>query len=104
MRYAYHDIGEQQPGNVAVVRWRGSPADVLLLDSVNFCKYRDGATFSYSAGGHFRRSPARVPIPDAGHWFVVIDFHRHSEGLAATVEVMAPDDAGSSRESLVAAD
>ena len=32
MRYLYHDLGAQPQGCTAVVRWRGSGADVLLLD------------------------------------------------------------------------
>jgi hypothetical protein len=103
MRYAYQDLGKQPRGAVALVRWRGSPAEIFLLDSVNFCKYRDGASFSYSAGGNYRHSPAEVHIPDDGHWFVVVDFHRHSGELAATIEVIVPDHDSSRREPVAAA-
>ena len=87
MRYAYYDLGERQQGTTVVVRWRGSPADVMLLDPVNFSKYRDaGGLLSYERGGHYPRSPARLTIPEDGRWYVVADFHGHSNLLHATVE------------------
>jgi hypothetical protein len=91
MRYAYHDLGEVERGSTAVVRWRGSPADVLLLDPVNLSKYRDGLLFTYHSGGHYPRSPARLSIPEDGHWFAVVDFHGYSARTRATVEVRPPD-------------
>jgi hypothetical protein len=90
MRYAYHDLGEQEQGATAVVRWRGSGADVLLLDPVNFVKYKGGTLFTYSAGGHYRRSPARLPIPEDGRWYAVVDFHGYSARARAAIEVLAP--------------
>jgi hypothetical protein len=90
MRYAYYELGEQQGGSTAVVRWRGSPADVFLLDPVNFHKYRHGSLFTYFAGGHYRRSPARLVIPDDGPWYVVADLRGYSARCAATVEVLTP--------------
>lgn len=99
MRYAYHDLGEQQRGATAVVRWRGSPADVLLLDPVNFFKYRGGTLFTYSAGGHYRRAPARLPITEDGRWYVVADFHGYSAQARATIEVLPPPEGEQPAES-----
>lgn len=89
MRYAYHDLGEQQAGNEVVVRWRGSPADVMLVDAVNFCRYRDGTHFTYEAGGHYRRTPARLTVPETGSWFVVADLRGYSLNAEPTVEVVS---------------
>lgn len=89
MTFAYGDLGEQTAGSTAVVRWRGSAANVGLLDRVNFAKYREGQTpVFYSAGGH-GRSPVRLPIPGDGRWFVVADFI----GLdtKGTVEIVRED-------------
>jgi hypothetical protein len=93
MRYAYHDLGEQEEGSTAVVRWRGSPANVLMLDPVNFSKYCE-ATMPVvpSAGGRYRRSPARVPIPQDGRWYVVIDLGGRSGHANPTVEVLPRED------------
>ncbi len=88
MRYAYADLGYQGEGTSAVVRWRGSAADVLLLDPVNFAKYRDGrGTVFSSGGGHFRRAPAQLPIPLSGRWYVVADLRGHGMLSHPTVEV-----------------
>lgn len=89
MRYAYHDLGKQPQGSRAIVRWRGSSADVLLLDPVNFSKYRDGRRpVFYSGGGRYRHSPARLSIPEEGHWYVIADLRGYSTGAKATVEVL----------------
>lgn len=88
MRYAYQDLGDQPKGTSAIVRWTGAAADVLLLDPVNFVKYREGrAPVTYSGGGHFRRPPARLDIPEDGHWYVVADLRGYSTNARATVEI-----------------
>ena len=89
MRYAYHDLGDQPAVSTAVIHWRGSAADVLLLDPVNFCKYREGkSAVLYSGGGRYGRSPARLSIPEDEHWYIVADFGGTS--TKATVEILKP--------------
>ena len=92
MRYAYKDLGQQPAGSTAIVRWRGSAANVILLDPVNFSKYRDGRPFFYADGGHYGRPPARITIPEDGRWYVVVDLRRYA-GSAPTVKVLRPRDA-----------
>lgn len=93
MRYAYKDLGEQPAGSTAVVRWRGAAAKVILLDAVNFSKYQhcDGRPFFYDAGGHYRRPPAQLSIPQDGRWYVVVDLGGYAAS-APTVEVLSPQD------------
>ena len=90
MRYAYTDLGEQPAGTTVVVRWSGSAAKVMLLDGVNFSKYQhcDGRPFFFDGGGHYRRPPAQLLIPQDGRWYVVVDLGRNA-GAAPTVEVLA---------------
>jgi hypothetical protein len=103
MRYAYRDLGEQPAGSTAVVRWSGGAASVILLDPVNFSKYRhcNGRPFFYDGGGHYGRPPARLSIPQDGRWYIVVDLGGYA-GAAPTVELFAPEDAkpraGSPRE------
>ncbi len=93
MRYAYYDLGDRGAGTKVVVRWKGSGAKVMLLDPVNFCKYRytDGRPFFYEAGGQYGRPPARLSIPEDGRWFVVADLGSDGSRARPTVEVLAAD-------------
>jgi uncharacterized protein DUF1883 len=92
MRYAYHDLGDQQAGSIVTVRWRGGRADVLLLDPVSFSKYcRDKTVVFRAGGGSYGHPPARLSIPDNGHWYIVLDRHGYSTHAEATVEVQHPD-------------
>lgn len=47
-------------------------ANVRLLDSINFDKYRRGQEHQYR-GGLAQRSPVRIAIPSDGHWHAVVD-------------------------------
>lgn len=49
-----------------------SGANVRLLDSTNFSKYRRGEQHRY-IGGLARTSPMRLTIPSSGHWHAVVD-------------------------------
>ena len=92
MRWAYRSLGEQDEGSTVVVRWRGSAADVLLLDPVNFTRYCEARhPVFYSAGGRYTRAPARLTIPRDGRWYVVADLHGFSRHAEATVEVVTRD-------------
>ncbi len=92
MRYAYLDLGEQSAGTAVVVRWSGARADVMLLDPVNFAKYRERRQLVLRGdGGRYARSPARMTIPEDGHWYVVADLRGHATFAEAVVEVHEPD-------------
>ena len=99
MRYAYYDLGDQPAGSVAVVRMRGSAANVILLNSLNFAYYRAGGAFFYDAGGHCLTSPVELRIPQDGHWYVVIDLGGYSGRIRASVPMLAPDEAQPTSES-----
>ena len=102
MRYAYHDLGHQDEGNTIVVRWRGSGADVMLLDPVNFVKYREARKpVFYGAGGNYGRPPAELTIPEDGRWYVVADLHGYSANAKATVEVLGAAEEESQEAELI---
>lgn len=92
MRYAYCDLGNQPEGSIVRVRWRGgSSADVMLLDPVNFTKYREGTgPVVYGDGGRSSRGPAQLTIPEEGRWYVVADLRSYGQLTEATVEVIHP--------------
>lgn len=91
MRYAYRDLGKQAKGGTVIVRWSGgAAADVLLLDPVNFTKYREGwMPLTYSDGGRYLQPPAELTIPEDGRWYVVADLRGYGSFGKATVELPA---------------
>ena len=66
-----YDLGQCQRGDVVEVTLT-RPANVRLLDSTNFQKYRRAQKHTLH-GGLAKKSPARMPIPRTGHWIVVVD-------------------------------
>lgn len=92
MKYLYYDLGEQEQENWVVAHLRGSAANVILLDTLNFERYRFGRPFEYTGGLH-THTPARLQIPQGGHWYLVIDcggYRHHVHPV--NVEIVAPDE------------
>lgn len=78
MNYLHSDLGHRKRGDVLVVTLT-SGANVRLLDSSNYQKYKRGQKHRYT-GGLAKKSPARIPIPSTGHWYAVADM----QGLRGT--------------------
>lgn len=93
MKYLYYHLGETQPDSFVVAHLHGSAANVILLDPLNFDRYRFGQPFVYAGGGFFTRTPVRLRIPRAGHWLLVIDCggYAHRAGVEK-IEVLSPDE------------
>jgi hypothetical protein len=72
MDYVVHDLGRQSKGATAVINLSGSAANVRLMDSSNYQKYKSGRDHR-CIGGLARRSPVRLAIPSSGHWYVTVD-------------------------------
>jgi Domain of unknown function (DUF1883) len=89
MKYAYADLGRQQRGNEVVINLRGGARNVMLLDVANFMRYRTGRSFRFT-GGRYRGSPARLDVPQDGHWYAVLDLASYNSRAKATVEVIKP--------------
>lgn len=73
------DLGFRQAGDVVEITLSGNAANVRLLDGGNFQAYRNGRQHRY-IGGLAKTSPARLQIPNSGHWHVVVDM----QGLQGT--------------------
>lgn len=93
--YAYYDLGELSQGDTVVVRLRGSPPNVLLLDRRNFERYRAGLRFAF-LGGLQRRSPVRLSVPRDGHWYAALDLGGRPGRARGAVSVLSAD--GDERE------
>jgi hypothetical protein len=71
MKFLHSDLGFRHSGDVVEVTLSAG-ANVRLLDSSNFQRYRRGARHEYH-GGLARRSPVRIAVPRSGHWHAVVD-------------------------------
>lgn len=70
--FIHSDLGQRKRGDVVEVTLSGSAANVRLLDSTNFSRYRRGQRHT-AYGGLAKRSPVRLPIPRSGHWHLAVD-------------------------------
>lgn len=62
-------------------------ANIKLLDSVNFARYKQGKRHRCS-GGLAKASPVRLSPPRAGHWHLVIDLGGYSGTVKASVRTI----------------
>lgn len=58
-------------GDIVVVNC-SHQCNVLVMDDANFSSYRTGGRFEYR-GGHYKRFPARIPVPYSGFWNATLD-------------------------------
>lgn len=86
MNFVHYDLKQLSRGQVVEVTI-GNAANVLVLDSSNFTSYRSGQRYHYY-GGYVTRSPYRVPVPQDGHWHVVIDLGGQSGQVRSAVRVL----------------
>jgi hypothetical protein len=62
-------------------------ANVILLDDINYARYRNGVDFRYQ-GGYTRYSRVTLPILYSGNWHLVIDLGGLSGRLRATARLV----------------
>ena len=66
-----YDLGQQPAGTVVEVVL-SCVNNIRLMDHENFSLYADSKNCKFF-GGRTEKSPARLTIPKAGHWYVVVD-------------------------------
>jgi hypothetical protein len=69
--YLHSDLGDLNKGDIVEVTLTAA-ANVRIMDPENFLLYKDGLQFQYY-GEHFLESPAKITIPETGHWHLSID-------------------------------
>ena len=62
-------------------------ANIKLLDSVNFARYKQGKRHRYS-GGFAKASPVHLLPPRAGHWYLIIDLGGYPGMVKASVRTI----------------
>ncbi len=87
MQFIKHDLGSLSGGEIAEIAIT-TAANVRLLDSDNFLKYRSGQRHKY-IGGHSKESPVRLHIPRPGHWFVVVDLGGYAGEVGSSARVLS---------------
>lgn len=71
MNYLDFDLGQMNGGETVVVQLSGVESDVMLMSTSELHNFSAGRNCRYW-GGHYRRSPARIGVPSAGYWHVVV--------------------------------
>jgi hypothetical protein len=87
MNFTHYDLHTCRQGQSVEVSLNGNAANVLLLDSSNFQKYKNGRQYEYF-GGHMTSSISLIPIPRAAHWHVIIDLVGHGGSVNSSVRVV----------------
>jgi hypothetical protein len=85
--FIHSDLGYRPAGDIVEIQLSGSAANVRLLDTSNFQRYRSGQDHRYH-GGLARESPVRLAIPSSGHWHVVIDMQGLRGSTRSSVRVI----------------
>lgn len=88
MKFVDHDLGNLKGGEVVEITISGSAANVRLLNHSNFQAYRRGRRHRYY-GGHARRSPVRLQVPNSGHWHVVVDLGGYPGRVKSSARVLS---------------
>lgn len=70
-QFIHSDLGHRSRGDVLEVTLTNG-ANVRLLDSSNFSRYKRREQHRYH-GGLARQSPTRIEIPSSGRWYAVVD-------------------------------
>ena len=87
MNYLHTAIGNRKRGDMVEVTLT-SGANVRLMDSSNYNRFRHGQNHRYH-GGLATRSPVRIEVPASGHWYVVVDMQGLRGSARAGVRVIS---------------
>ena len=85
MNYLHYDFNLTSEDSVKVIL--DKQANVRLLDSINYQKYRQGGQHTYY-GGKAEKSPVYLSPPNAGHWHLVIDLGSYAGKVSASVSIV----------------
>lgn len=66
-----------------------NPANILLLDPVNYELYRNNRLYHYAKGGYVKHSPFRLRSPSQGTWHLAIDLGGGPGHVRAWVRVFS---------------
>lgn len=87
MNFSYYDFGYLEKGKIVEVQLSAA-ANVRLMDSTNYSNYKNGRKHRYY-GGYVTRSPYRITVPSAGHWYLTIDLGGYSGTVRHNARVLS---------------
>ena len=90
MNFLKFDLGKQKTGKTVKVILSGSAVNVRLINNTNMFNYEHGHAYE-SFGGLAKKALIEMKIPEADHWFVVVDLKgiKGAEGkIDASVSVV----------------
>jgi hypothetical protein len=85
MKYLHSDF-QAGPDDLVEVTLDGQ-ANVLLMDSYNFEKYKKSESYRYH-GGLAKVSPIRLRPPHQGNWHLVVDLGGYTGTVRAEIRVL----------------
>ena len=74
--------------NEVVIVTLDRQANVRLMDSQNFARYRRGGQYRY-VGGLATSSPCRIPAPCSGQWTLAVDLGGYPGSVRAAVNTVS---------------
>jgi hypothetical protein len=86
MNFLYYKV-DAGPQDTILVNMNGR-ANVRLLDSLNYYKYKIGKKYEESGGGEALDSPVHLKAPYKAKWHVVVDLGKAGGEVRATVDVV----------------
>lgn len=87
MKYVHHDLGQRSKGETVEITLQGSAANVQLMTSSEFLKYKSGRHYKY-IGGLAKRSPVRLQIPRSGRWHVAVDMRGMRGSVRSSARIL----------------
>jgi hypothetical protein len=69
----------------------GYAANVLILNAENYAFYKENKSHRFT-GGYIERSPFKTVLPEAGHWFAIIDSGSFFSKIRAFVRFLPQGD------------
>jgi hypothetical protein len=80
-------LSYQPSSGATVIVTLDKQANIRLLDSTNYQRYRRGERHQFY-GGLAKASPVRLQVPHAGSWHVVIDLGGYAGTVRASVSMI----------------
>jgi len=86
LKFIYNDLGQRKKGEIVEISLSNG-ANVRLMDSSNFSKYKNGKEHRFF-GGLAKRSPLRIAIPNSAHWYVAVDMQGLRGSTKASIRML----------------